>query len=162
MAVVAKKKLPKRKILKKEFMFEWEGKDRTGKPIKGTVFAETENLARLQLRRQNVGVTKLKRRWLPVKKIRDQDISIFTRQLSTMLRAGVPLLQAFDIVAKGSSNPAMSKMLFDIKKDIESGYSLSQAFSQKPQYFDALFCNIIAAGEAGGVLDSLLESPGQL
>jgi type IV pilus assembly protein PilC len=153
-----KKTRPVRKtIQKKELIFEWEGKDRSGKAIKGSTFAESENVAKLHLRRQGINVTKIKKKGNSRARIRDQDIAIFTRQLATMLRAGVPLLQAFDIVAKGSSNPAMTRLLFNVRRDIESGHSLSQAFSHHPMHFDALFCNIIAAGETGGVLDSLLD-----
>lgn len=148
---------PKKRAAKKEFIFQWEGKDRSGKVVKGTSFAESENVAKLHLRRQGINVTRIQRRRRSRARIRDQDIAIFTRQLATMLRAGVPLLQAFDIVAKGSTNPAMTKLLFDVRRDIEHGHSLSQAFAHHPQHFDALFCNIIAAGETGGVLDSLLD-----
>jgi type IV pilus assembly protein PilC len=91
------------------------------------------------------------------KAVSEKDISLFTRQLATMLKAGVPLLQAFDIVGKGHSNPSVAKLLFDIKTDVETGSSLQQAFKKYPLYFDELYCNLIGAGEAAGILDSLLE-----
>ncbi|XLM20330.1 type II secretion system F family protein, partial [Chromobacterium piscinae] len=90
-------------------------------------------------------------------KITEKDITLFTRQLSTMMRAGVPLLQSFDIAAKGHSNPAVTRMLLEVRADVETGISLAEAFRKRPLHFDKLFCNIIAAGEAGGVLDSLLD-----
>jgi type IV pilus assembly protein PilC len=90
-------------------------------------------------------------------KITEKDISIFTRQLAVMMKAGVPLLQAFDIVGKGHSNASVGKLLLDIKTEVETGSSLSQAFRKYPQYFDALFCNLVGAGEQAGILDSLLD-----
>lgn len=90
-------------------------------------------------------------------KITDKDITLFTRQLATMMKSGVPLLQAFDIVGKGHSNPAVRKLLMDIKTDVETGSNLADAFRKYPLYFDALFCNLVKAGEAAGILDSLLD-----
>ena len=149
-------------ITKKEaapgFIWEWEGKDRAGKVIRGELRAETENVAKTQLRRQGVSIIKIKRRRGGFgRKITEKDITLFTRQLSTMMRAGVPLLQAFDISAKGHGNPAVTKMLLEVRADVETGLSLAEAFRKRPLYFDKLFCNIIAAGETGGVLDSLLD-----
>jgi type IV pilus assembly protein PilC len=110
------------------------------------------------LRRQGITVTKVKeQKFSSGKKIKDKDISIFTRQLATMMKAGVPLLQAFDISAKGNSNPSMSKLLQDIRADVETGSSLSTAFRKHPLYFDGLFCNLIAAGEQAGILEDLLD-----
>ena len=91
------------------------------------------------------------------KKITSGDVTVFTRQLSTMMKAGLPLLQAFDIVAKGHSNPAMTELLLDIRNDIEQGSSLSKAFAKHPKQFDKLYCNLVAAGEEGGVLEDLLD-----
>ncbi len=151
MATVAKKTNP-------GFIWEWEGKDRSGKVIRGELRAETEAVAKTQLRRQGINVLKVKRRRGGFgRKITEKDITLFTRQLSTMMRAGVPLLQAFDITAKGHSNPAVTKMLLEVRADVETGLSLAEAFRKKPLYFDKLFCNLIAAGETGGVLDSLLD-----
>lgn len=140
------------------FIWEWEGKDRTGKVMRGELRAESETVAKTQLRRQGINVIKIKRRRSGFgKKITDKDITLFTRQLSTMMRAGVPLLQAFDIAAKGHSNPAVTRMLLEVRADVETGLSLAEAFRKRPLYFDKLFCNIIAAGETGGVLDALLD-----
>lgn len=140
------------------YIWEWEGKDKSGKMIRGELRAESEAVAKTQLRRQGINVAKIRRRRSGFgKKITEKDITLFTRQLSTMMRAGVPLLQAFDIAAKGHSNPAVTRMLLEVRADVETGLSLAEAFRKRPLYFDKLFCNIIAAGEAGGVLDTLLD-----
>lgn len=142
----------------KMYTFLWEGKDKAGKIIKGEMRASGDAVVNATLRRQGVNVTKLKR--LSGKsggKVTDKDITLFTRQLATMMKAGVPLLQAFDIVGKGHSNPAVAKLLFDIKTEVETGSSLAQAFRKYPLYFDTLFCNLVAAGEQAGILDSLLD-----
>ncbi|MBC7992826.1 MAG: type II secretion system F family protein [Rhizobacter sp.] len=142
----------------KEFVFEWEGKDKNGKIVRGEVRAGGEAVVNASLRRQGILITKVKkRRTTGGSAIKQKDIAIFTRQLSTMMRAGVPLLQAFDIVARGSSNPKMTKLLTDIRNDVETGTSLSSAFRKHPLYFDALYCNLVEAGEAGGILDTLLD-----
>lgn len=139
-------------------IWEWEGKDRAGKVVRGEMRAESEIVAKTQLRRQGITVLKLKKRKAGFgRRITDRDITLFTRQLATMMRAGVPLLQAFDISAKGHSNPAVTKMLLEVRADVETGMSLAEAFRKRPLYFDKLFCNLIAAGETGGVLDSLLD-----
>ena len=139
------------------YIWEWEGKDRAGKVIRGEMRAETEAVAKTQLRRQGITVVKVKRRRGFGRRITEKDITLFTRQLSTMMRAGVPLLQAFDIAAKEHGNPAVTRMLLEVRADVEAGSSLAEAFSKRPVYFDKLFVNIIAAGETGGVLDSLLD-----
>ncbi|MEW6313796.1 MAG: type II secretion system F family protein [Pseudomonadota bacterium] len=142
----------------KEYTFTWEGKDKTGKLVKGEMRAGGEAVVNATLRRQGITVTRVKRQKLGGgKKITDKDITIFTRQLATMMKSGVPLLQAFDIVGKGHSNPSVQKLLMDIKADVETGSSLNQAFRKYPLYFDALFCNLVGAGEAAGILDSLLD-----
>jgi type IV pilus assembly protein PilC len=142
----------------KEFVFEWEGKDKNGKMVRGEMRAGGESMVSASLRRQGVLITKVKkRRTSGGKSIKQKDIAIFTRQLSTMMRAGVPLLQAFDIVARGSNNPRMTKLISDIRNDVETGTSLSSAFRKFPLYFDALYCNLVEAGEAGGILDTLLD-----
>jgi len=142
----------------KEYTFTWEGKDKNGKIIRGEVRATSETVVHATLRRQGVLVTKVaKQRFKRGGKITDKDITLFTRQLATMMKSGVPLLQAFDIVGKGHANPAVSKLLLDIKSDVETGSSLNQAFRKYPLYFDALFCNLVAAGEQAGILDSLLD-----
>jgi type IV pilus assembly protein PilC len=109
------------------------------------------------LRRQGIRVVEVKRQRLRGGSISEKDIALFTRQMATMMKSGVPLLQAFDIVGKGHSNAAVAKLLFDVKTDVETGSSLKQAFEKHPLYFDALFCNLIGAGEAAGILDSLLD-----
>src|SRR6185436_7296633 len=110
------------------------------------------------LRRQGILVNKVKKRRMSGgKAIKQKDIAVFTRQLSTMMRAGVPLIQSFDIVARGSTNPRMTKLLTDIRSDVETGTSLSSAFRKHPLHFDALYCNLVEAGEAGGILEALLD-----
>jgi type IV pilus assembly protein PilC len=142
----------------KDIVFEWEGKDKNGKIVRGEMRAGGEAMVSASLRRQGVMVTKVKkRRMTGGKAIKQKDIAIFTRQLSTMMRAGVPLIQSFDIVARGSTNPRLTRLLTDIRSDVETGTSLSAAFRKHPLYFDALYCNLVEAGEAGGILDTLLD-----
>ena len=142
----------------KDFIFEWEGKDRTGKIVRGELRAGGEAAVSASMRRQGIMITKVKRRRVSGgKSIKDKDIAVFTRQLSTMMKAGVPLLQAFDIVGRGSPNPRMTRLLNDIRSDVETGTSLSSSFRKHPQYFDALYCNLVEAGEAGGILEELLS-----
>ena len=142
----------------KEFVFEWEGKDRNGKQVRGETRAAGENQVQASLRRQGVFPTKIKkRRMRGGKSIKPKDIAIFTRQLATMMKAGVPLLQAFDIVGRGNANPSVSKLLNDIRSDVETGTSLSAAFRKFPKYFDSLYCNLVEAGEAAGILEALLD-----
>lgn len=140
----------------KEINYSWEGKDKTGKEIKGEMRAAGTVVVTSTLRRQGIKVTKIKK-VQSGGKITDKDITLFTRQLATMMKSGVPLLQAFDIVGKGHSNPAVRKLLMDIKVDVETGSNLADAFRKYPLYFDALFCNLVKAGEAAGILDSLLD-----
>jgi type IV pilus assembly protein PilC len=142
----------------KEAMFEWQGKDRNGKIVRGEMRAMGENQVQASLRRQGILPTKIKkRRMTGGKKITTKDLSIFTRQLATMMKAGVPLLQAFDIVGKGNANPSVAKLLNDIRTDVETGTSLNAAFRKYPIYFDNLYCNLVEAGEAAGILDQLLD-----
>ena len=142
----------------KDFVFEWEGKDRNGKIVRGETRAVGENQVQASLRRQGVLPTKIKKRRMRAgKKIKPKDIALFTRQLATMMKAGVPLLQAFDIVGRGNTNPSVSKLLNDIRMDVETGTALSSAFRKYPMYFDSLYCNLVEAGEAAGILDSLLD-----
>jgi type IV pilus assembly protein PilC len=141
-----------------DLTFVWEGQDRTGKTVRGEVRAPGEALANVILRRQGIRVRKLKRQRLGHgRKVTDKDITFFTRQLAVMMKSGVPLLQAFDIVAKGHSNPAVQRMLMSIKLDVETGSNLAQAFSKFPLQFDPLYCNLVRAGEAAGILDNLLD-----
>jgi type IV pilus assembly protein PilC len=142
----------------KEFVFEWEGRDRNGKQVRGETRAAGENQVMASLRRQGVSPTKIKKRKMRSgQKIRPKDIAIFTRQLATMMKAGVPLLQAFDIVGRGNANASVTKLLNDIRTDVETGTSLSAAFRKYPLYFDSLYCNLVEAGEAAGILESLLD-----
>ncbi len=143
----------------KQITYVWEGKDKKGKVIKGEMRAAGDSFVSATLRRQGITVTKVKKQSGFAKKgtIKDKDISLFTRQLATMMKAGVPLLQAFDIVGKGHNNPAVAKLLGDIKADVETGSSLSGSFRKYPLYFDSLYCNLVGAGEQAGILDSLLD-----
>ena len=141
-----------------ESVFEWEGKDRNGKAVRGEMRASGENQVQASLRRQGILATKIKKRRARAgKKIKPKDIAIFTRQLATMMKAGVPLLQAFDIVARGNANASVTKLLNDIRADVETGTSLSAAFRKFPMYFDSLYCNLVEAGEAAGILEDLLD-----
>ena len=142
----------------KEFVFEWEGKDRSGKVIKGEIRAAGENQVKASLRRQGVLPVKIKkRRMRSGQSIKPKDIAIFTRQLATMMKAGVPLLQSFDIVGRGNPNASVTKLLNDVRTDVETGTSLSAAFRKYPLYFNALYCNLVEAGEAAGILEALLD-----
>ncbi|MDX1914737.1 MAG: type II secretion system F family protein [Methylophilus sp.] len=143
----------------KQITFVWEGKDKKGKIIKGEMRASGEAVVNATLRRQGITVSKVKKQssFAAKGKVTDKDITMFTRQLATMMKSGVPLLQAFDIVGKGHSNPAVSKLLGDIKADVETGSSLSASFRKYPLFFDNLYCNLVGAGEQAGILDTLLD-----
>lgn len=143
-------------------VFAWEGTDRRGAKLKGEARAANINMVRADLRRQGVNPTRVREKAKPLlgggkKKIRAQDIAVFTRQLATMMTAGVPLVQAFDIVGRGHDNPSMQDMLLTIKQDVESGTSVSLALAKFPLHFDDLVCSLVAAGEQAGVLDVLLD-----
>jgi type IV pilus assembly protein PilC len=142
----------------KELTFSWEGKDKAGKVIRGELRAVSEAAVNATLRRQGILVQKVK----PLKRkgggsVGAKDIALFTRQLATMMKAGVPLLQSFEIVSKGASNPAVGKLLTDIKTDVETGSALAAAFRKFPLYFDNLYCNLVQAGEQAGILETLLD-----
>ncbi len=143
----------------KQITYLWEGKDKKGKVVKGEMRANGDSFVKATLRRQGINVTKVKKQSSFSKKgkVSDKDITLFTRQLATMMKSGVPLLQAFDIVGKGHNNPAVAKLLGDIKSEVETGSSLSAAFRKYPLYFDNLFCNLVGAGEQAGILDTLLD-----
>ncbi|HEY9100764.1 type II secretion system F family protein [Chitinimonas sp.] len=142
----------------KEQTFSWEGKDKTGKTLKGEMRAGGDNVVRANLRRQGITVIKIKKQSRSMgRKITEKDITFFTRQMAVMMKSGVPLLQAFDIVAKGHANPSVTRLLLDIKNDVETGSSLTQAFRKHPMQFDQLFCNLVQAGEQAGILDALLD-----
>jgi len=143
----------------KQMPFLWEGTDKNGKKIKGEMIAPGEAFVRQTLRRQGISVAKISKQGLfaRTRKITEKDIALFTRQLATMLKAGVPLLQAFDISARSHANPSLQRLLGDIKADVETGSSMSTAFGKHPQYFDGLFCNLVNAGEQAGILDTVLD-----
>jgi type IV pilus assembly protein PilC len=143
-------------------LFIWEGTDRTGGRIKGELSARTENTAKAELRRQGIKVIKIKKKPKPLfsarkKKITTKDIAVFSRQLATMMSAGVPLVQAFEIVGRGHENPSMQDLIMGIKADVEGGSPLAEALGKHPIYFDELFCNLVHAGEQAGVLETLLH-----
>ncbi len=142
-------------------VFTWEGIDRRGNRINGDLRAPSVALARAELRRQGVNPTKVRKQAQPLfgggkRKITSQDLTVFTRQLATMMVAGVPLVQAFDIIGRGHDNPGMQDLLLAIKRDIESGTAMANALRKHPRHFDDLVCNLVAAGEQAGVLDVLL------
>lgn len=145
----------------RDAVFEWEGTNREGNPVRGQIRAMGENHAMAVLRRQGLQSLKvsLQRRTSDRagRAIKPSDIASFTRQLASMMKAGVPLLQGFEVVSRGHSNPRMVRLLNDIRSDIETGTSLSPAFGKHPAQFNSLYCNLVAAGEAAGILDALLE-----
>jgi type IV pilus assembly protein PilC len=142
----------------KELTFLWEGKDKGGKIVRGEIRAQGVALVNATLRRQGIVVTKVKRQRIGRGgSVGEKDIALFTRQLATMMKAGVPLLQSFEIVGKGASNPAVARLVLAIKTEVETGSTLAAAFRKYPLYFDALFCNLVAAGEAAGILETLLD-----
>jgi type IV pilus assembly protein PilC len=167
MALAAAKKPGAKPIAKpapkpeKAFVFAWEGTDRRGGRVKGETRASNITTVRAELRRQGVNPSKVKKKAQPLfggkKKIKAADIAIFSRQLATMMAAGVPLVQAFDIVGRGHDNPSMQDLILSVKQDIESGTAMAEALAKHPLYFDDLFCNLVAAGEQAGVLDVLLD-----
>jgi type IV pilus assembly protein PilC len=142
----------------KEYTFIWEGVDRNNRQVRGESRAASETVVTTNLRRQGVRVVKIKRQtFRGGSSVGEKDITFFTRQLATMLKAGVPLLQSFEIIGRGHSNPRFSRLMMDIKGKIETGSSMSQAFREHPKYFDALYCNLVAAGETSGMLDAILD-----
>ena len=142
----------------KEYTFLWEGVDRNNRQVRGESKAATETVVTTNLRRQGIRVVKIRKQsFRGGRKVSAKDITFFTRQLATMLKAGVPLLQSFEIVARGHSNARFSRLMMDIKFKIESGSSMAQAFREHPGHFDNLYCNLVAAGEASGTLDAILD-----
>jgi len=142
----------------RESVFHWEGRDKNGRVVKGEMRAGGESVVAASLRRRGVMVQKIKKQsFSRGRKITEKDLALFTRQLSTMLKAGVPLMQSFDIVGRGHANPSMARLMNDIRMDVETGTSLNQAFRKYPLYFDPLFCNLVAAGEQAGILETLLD-----
>ena len=142
----------------REIAFAWVGQDKTGKTVRGEMRANGEAQVTSSLRRQGIKVIKVRKQSLRRGgSVTDKDITFFTRQLATMMKSGVPLLQAFDIVGKGHANPAVQRLLLDVKTEVETGASLKQAFAKHPLYFDALFVNLVGAGEQAGILDTVLD-----
>ncbi len=156
--MAATERLAKRDLGVKEFNFVWEGKDKAGKIVRGEMRAASETVVSTSLRRQGILPVRVrKQKFRRGGKVSEKEITLFTRQLATMMKSGVPLLQAFDIVAKGASNNAVAKLLTDIRAEVETGSALSQAFRKHPVHFDQLYCNLIQAGEQAGILDSILD-----
>ncbi len=146
----------------KALIFSWEGTDRKGNRVKGETRSASIAMARAELRRQGINPLKVRKKASSIfsnrkKKITSKDIAIFSRQLATMMSAGVPMVQAFDIVGRGHNNPSMQELVLSIKADVEGGTSLTGALKKHPLYFDDLFCNLVEAGEQAGVLETLLD-----
>jgi type IV pilus assembly protein PilC len=155
---MATRAIPAAREQSRDALFHWEGRDKLGRVVKGEMRAGGESVVAASLRRRGIMQAKIKKAaFSRGKKISEKDIAIFTRQLATMMKAGVPLMQSFDIVGRGHANPSMGRLLNDIRADIETGTSLNQAFRKYPLYFDPLFCNLVAAGEQAGILESLLD-----
>jgi len=155
-ATTAARRLPRKDV--KEFTYLWEGFDRNNRNVRGEMKGASETVVTTNLRRQGIRIVKLRRQtFRGGKSINEKDITFFTRQLATMLKAGVPLLQAFEIVARGQKNARFARLMLDIKGRVEAGSSLSQAFREHPKHFDALYCNLVNAGETAGMLDGILE-----
>ncbi len=149
---------PRKGAVVQEATYLWTGKDKAGKTVRGEIRANGEAQVNATLRRQGIKIDSVKKQRLARGgTASDKEITLFTRQLSTMLKSGVPLLQAFDIVGKGHENPAVARLVMDLKNEVETGSSLKQAFEKHPLYFDALFCNLVGAGEQAGILESLLD-----
>lgn len=146
----------------KQNTFSWEGIDKRGQIVKGEISGSSVSLAKAMLRRQGVNPTKVRKKAKPLfsggkKRIKAKDISIFSRQLSTMMDSGVPLVQAIDIIGRGHDNPGMQELMTSIRVDIESGSNLSDALGKHPFQFDELYCNLVSAGEHAGILDNILD-----
>src|SRR5579862_6544891 len=148
------------KAIKRDIPFAWEGKDKRGNRVKGKSLAPDESALRSELRRQGIAPSKVRKQTNPAGrggKVKAEDIAIFSRQLATMLAAGIPLVQAFEIVGNGNDKPAMQKLILDIKTDVEGGTSLHESLGKHPLHFDDLFVNLVEAGEQAGALESLLD-----
>src|SRR5271170_8113607 len=144
---------------KKEVQFLWEGKDKRGNKVRGKSLAANEQTLRADLRRQGVAATRVKTQssFKGGGKVQAQDIAVFARQLATMMSAGIPMVQAFEIIGNGHEKPAMQKLVLDIKSSIEGGSTLHDSLAKHPLYFDSLFVNLVEAGEQAGALESLLD-----
>jgi type IV pilus assembly protein PilC len=145
---------------KKDVQFHWEGKDKRGHKIRGKALAANEAALRADLRRQGVAATRIKTQSSAFRsggKVSNEDISVFSRQLATMMSAGIPMVQAFEIIGNGHEKPAMQKLVLDIKSNIEGGSTLHESLAKHPLYFDDLFVNLVEAGEQAGALETLLD-----
>ena len=145
---------------KKETQFIWEGKDKRGHKIRGKALAANEAALRADLRRQGVAATRVKTQSRSIGgggKVNNEDIAVFSRQLATMMSAGIPMVQAFEIIGNGHEKPAMQKLVLDIKSNIEGGSTLHESLAKHPLYFDDLFVNLVEAGEQAGALETLLD-----
>ncbi len=145
----------------KAIVFTWEGTDKKGAKMTGELTGHNPALIKAQLRKQGISPTKVRKKPVSLfgsgKKIKPLDIAFFSRQMATMMKAGVPLLQSFDIIAEGSENPNMRKLIEEVKSEVAAGNSFAFALRQKPQYFDDLYCNLVDAGEQAGALEALLD-----
>ncbi|MBS3746098.1 MAG: type II secretion system F family protein [Wenzhouxiangellaceae bacterium] len=144
-------------------VFLWEGKDKRGKVLKGERSARNQTLIRAELRKQGITPSRVRKKPKPLfgsggKTIKPRDIAIFTRQLATMLNAGIPLVQAFGIIASAAENPRLQKLINTIRIDVESGATLSESLAKHPAYFDELYVNLVDSGESAGVLDQVLDN----
>ncbi len=148
------------KANKKDVQFQWTGVDKKGNKVKGKALAADQNALKADLRRQGITISKASKKSLGGRggKVNAEDIALFSRQLSTMMAAGIPLVQSFEIVANGNDKPAMQKLILDIKADVEGGSALHEALGKHPLYFDDLFTNLVEAGEQAGALENLILS----
>jgi len=142
-------------------VFSWEGTDRKGSKVKGELSGASPALVKAQLRKQGINPQKVRKKSVSLfgagKKIKPMDIALFTRQMATMMKAGVPLLQSFDIIGEGFDNPNMRKLVDDLKQEVAAGNSFATVLRKKPQYFDDLYCNLVDSGEQSGALETLLD-----
>src|SRR4029450_10728751 len=148
------------KTIKRDVPFNWEGMDKKGNRVKGKSLAPDEAALRADLRRQGIAASRIRKQSQAFKaggKVKAEDIAVFSRQLATMLAAGIPLVQAFEIVGNGNDRPARRKLILDIKADVEGGTSLHEALGKHPLHFDDLFVNLVEAGEQAGALETLLD-----
>lgn len=145
----------------KTSVFIWEGTDKKGAKVKGELTGQNPMLVKAHLRKQGINPLKVRKKGISLlgagKKVKPMDIALFTRQMATMMGAGVPLLQSFDIIGEGFDNPNMRKLVDEIKQEVSSGNSLANSLRKKPQYFDELYCNLVDAGEQSGALENLLD-----
>ena len=148
------------KTIKRDFPFRWEGRDKKGKRLKGRSLAPDEAALRADLRRQGIAPSRIRKQSAGLKRgggVKPMDIAVFSRQLATMLAAGIPLVQGFEIIGAGHEKPSMQKLILDIKSDVEAGTSLHESLAKHPLYFDDLFVNLVEAGEQAGALEGLLD-----